>query len=685
MYKKKGFTLIEVIITLSLVSLLVYLSLPKSNSAKDEIKYSQMDQNQQLLDSTVDQIYDEILASVTTKEQLAVELSLRLEKIDTFKNMKNPFNPDSKGIGVVNYNNANFNDGHAAYLVTSDEVRPDVIPKGVVWLSISLESAKVTNPFEGKDVAPTPDIPAPGETIPQPNLVPILKNGFYEIWYLEHLEYIGTNSTTLSYSYKLMRSLDFTDDSHYVNINNKAKYTNTTGWNPIGTSVGPYTGIFNGNDKYIYNLSINRPSNDNIGLFAETTNQINSLKVFGSITGNNNVGLITGKSSKGTINSCRADGVVTGKNNIGGVVGYNGASADLTKYADLYDNIATANVNGVDYVGGLVGSNAAKLVSGNSTYKGIIKGKNYVGGLAGTITGEFVGNSSSNEVYGDSHTGGLVGRTIFGSKVIIDDSYATGNIYVDSTSSSTGNIGGLIGLVNSADIANCSATGNIKSNVDKTGGLIGSVEASGAETIKYSYAKGNIINTNGYFVGGFIGNINGKSYSVNYCYSTGNITGTAKSSVGGFIGYTAAASVNYSYSIGSVESSGDCMGGFIGKTTATLVSNCYSISTINAKSTIIGGFIGYTTGRVQNCYSTANITSVDPNYAGFIATYTNASPVTDSFYFANGGLTSKYGVYKADSALKTQSTFTNWDFSTIWSINSSINSGYPYLKNNQPR
>ena len=36
--------------------------------------------------------------------------------------------------------------------------------------------------------------------------------------------------------------------------------------------------------------------------------------------------------------------------------------------------------------------------------------------------------------------------------------------------------------------------------------------------------------------------------------------------------------------------------------------------------------------------------------------------------------------------MKTQNTFTNanWNFTTIWSMNSSINDGYPYLASNSP-
>lgn len=43
--------------------------------------------------------------------------------------------------------------------------------------------------------------------------------------------------------------------------------------------------------------------------------------------------------------------------------------------------------------------------------------------------------------------------------------------------------------------------------------------------------------------------------------------------------------------------------------------------------------------------------------------------------------TSSYGgTAKTTSEMKTQSTFTNWDFDSTWSISSQANEGYPYLQ-----
>jgi hypothetical protein len=34
--------------------------------------------------------------------------------------------------------------------------------------------------------------------------------------------------------------------------------------------------------------------------------------------------------------------------------------------------------------------------------------------------------------------------------------------------------------------------------------------------------------------------------------------------------------------------------------------------------------------------------------------------------------------------MKTQGTFTGWDFVNIWKIDPNANDGYPYLRNNPP-
>lgn len=46
----------------------------------------------------------------------------------------------------------------------------------------------------------------------------------------------------------------------------------------------------------------------------------------------------------------------------------------------------------------------------------------------------------------------------------------------------------------------------------------------------------------------------------------------------------------------------------------------------------------------------------------------------------NGGDTPTGTNGRTTSQMKTQGTFTGWDFTNTWGINPSINDGYPYLR-----
>ena len=115
-------------------------------------------------------------------------------------------------------------------------------------------------------------------------------------------------------------------------------------------------------------------------------------------------------------------------------------------------------------------------------------------------------STSSDESYSSSYGGGLVGYNNSGS---IMNSYATGNVEVDSSSTSSTSStsysssygGGLVGYNNSGSIMNSYATGNVEISSSATGtdstaspyggGLVGYMDYSGT-TISNSYATGNV-------------------------------------------------------------------------------------------------------------------------------------------------------------------------------------------------
>lgn len=151
---------------------------------------------------------------------------------------------------------------------------------------------------------------------------------------------------------------------------------------PIGTSTNQFEGKFDGNAHTISNLMINRPNEDNVGLFGYVggENSNNPTTIVGlnikniNVQGNKNVGGLVGNlKSYSTINEITLSGSVNGTNDyIGGIIGYATANTNLTSV------IVNANVEGKLYVGGIAGN-------GISTYSGIVE--------SGTIKG-------TNSVYG---------------------------------------------------------------------------------------------------------------------------------------------------------------------------------------------------------------------------------------------------------------------------------------------
>jgi hypothetical protein len=223
-----------------------------------------------------------------------------------------------------------------------------------------------------------------------------------------------------------------------ANINASA----TSGWNggagflPIGDSTTPYTGTFNGLGHTISNLTINRPTTDHVGLFGYIGNtaEIRNVGLTNvTITGNSNVGGLTGYNNGGSISNSYVTGTVSGKDYVGGLVGYNFSGSISQTYV-------TGTVSGDNTVGGLVGYNWNNGSISQSYATGAVGGNYNVGGLAGQNFQSVISQSyASGTVIGTGSVGGLVGVNESGT---ITQAYATGAV--------TGNsyVGGLAGFSN---------------------------------------------------------------------------------------------------------------------------------------------------------------------------------------------------------------------------------------------
>ncbi|MEI7727849.1 MAG: InlB B-repeat-containing protein, partial [Bacteroidota bacterium] len=163
-----------------------------------------------------------------------------------------------------------------------------------------------------------------------------------------------------------------------------------------------------------------------------------------------------------------------------------------------------------------------------------------------------------------------------------------------------------------------------------------------------------------------------------------NVNFTGDEYVGGLFGYNQSSGVSSSFCTGSVSGANN-VGGLAGMNASGTISNCYSLASVSRSSGAnisFGGFGGANSGTVQYCYSagSANFGSAQ----GFIGLLSGGT-CTKNFYDqqASGQSTGAGATAKTTAEMKTQATFTDWNFTPVtgnWSIQSGGYISYPYLR-----
>jgi uncharacterized protein (UPF0128 family) len=290
----------------------------------------------------------------------------------------------------------------------------------------------------------------------------------------------GSGDSTNGKYYKLINDIDL------------SVYSSGTGWMPIGKDVWYselphcFQGNFDGNNKIIYNLTINRPVGDYMGLFGRTYfATIENLGIEnGNIIGQSNVGGLVGRSNNTLIFNCYATGSINGSTYVGGLVGYNNNSNISKCYT-------TSNIAFGDIIGGLVGWNNNNSFIFNCYATGSTNGSTSIGGLVGANTIAIIFNCyATGDASGSSSVGGLVG---FNLNAIISNCYAKGKVVGKNTIGSM-YIGGLVGEYASGIIYNCiAANDSVIVNTNQT--TINRIAGSGGGTSVYknNYALNSMV------------------------------------------------------------------------------------------------------------------------------------------------------------------------------------------------
>ncbi len=241
-------------------------------------------------------------------------------------------------------------------------------------------------------------------------------NGVIPISNLHQLQLMGAN---LAGSYQLANTIDASGSNLPTNT---SSVFGPGGFVPVGDGNTSFTGALNGAGYTVSGLTINRPSQDYVGLIGVLDNgSITSVGlVGGSVTGHvdvgglvgDNAGLLVGDYNAGTVTG------VGGGYNTGGLVGENEGS--ITR------SYTTGAVSGLQTVGGLVGGNYSGMISLAYATGTVSSTGQFVGGLLGanfdTVTNVYATGTVSGGS-GSSYVGGLVGYNAGGT---ISQAYATG-------------------------------------------------------------------------------------------------------------------------------------------------------------------------------------------------------------------------------------------------------------------
>ena len=441
---------------------------------------------------------------------------------------------------------------------------------------------------------------------------------------------------------------------------------------------------------------------------ADGTTTITNCYNTGNVTSTSSLssyaGGIVGRTNGTTtiITNCYNTGNVTGSSYAGGLVGY--ADGKTTTITNSYN---TGNVTSTStyssYAGGIVGRTDGKTTITNCYNTGDVNSSSnsdfsYAGGLVGYVnykciiiiensynTGNVTSTSSNTSTSSDySYAGGLVGYTY--GKTTITNCYNSGNVTSTTARDNHSYAGGLVGYVNynaRIIIENSYNTGDVNSPTRSyVGGLVGYVNEGTTITIENSYNTGNVTSTStySYYAGGLVGDVNRGDLTISNCYNTGDVTGLSTASVTSYVGGI----VGYAYR-------GDLT-----------ISNCYNTGDVNSPTrSDVGGLVGYADGSnsLSSCHNIGDISAPSSARVGAIGGYVLSTTFTKCYYYCEGasggvngrdvsGTSENANLLGSDIIFRSQSDYTNtalwteplWDFDNTWIIVNGKNENYPVLK-----
>ena len=282
-----------------------------------------------------------------------------------------------------------------------------------------------------------------------------------------------------------------------------------------------------------------------------------------------------------------------------------------------------------------------------------------LGGIAGYGAGTFNNCSVSGSLYAsDNNCGGICG---YASSAKFTNCWFIGNV-----TSNCNNAGGIAGTAAYGSITECQSYGTVEAEIN-AGGIVGYLDTSVSGTATISVCR-NSATVSGANAGGIVGN----NY-LGYNTDTYPLT-TSPNTAYGRRYYSAYATITNCYNYGSVEGKENAAGiiGFQHYKTGTYstsnqvssltsITSCYNVGIISSSTLEEGDETEQQTGGIV-CSEGERIT---------------CSPYCYYLDQALVGAGNDYGTAKSDDQLVKQATYTNWDFETVWTIDSTAEYPYP--------
>ena len=250
---------------------------------------------------------------------------------------------------------------------------------------------------------------------------------------------------------------------------------------------------------------------------------------------------------------------------------------------------------------------------------------------------------------------------------------------------------------------------NVSIHGRNQGDFAGGLVATNVGYISRCFVSGTVTGGQGSYVGGLVGL--GEAGTISQSYATANVNGGKRSFEGGLIGwnevfFTGGGVIEKSFATGAVtatKSYYNLLGGLAGVNYGR-ISNSYSTGAVTGGSEDFGGFVGFNQSIFQfgllcapnsilTSYSTGQVHGA-PNRGGFLGyddtpgCQTNSYWDTDTSGITNlsqgaGNIPNDHGITGLSTSQFQSGLPAGFD-PTVWTENSSINNGLPYLINNPP-